>query len=105
MKQSIYTLLFIAFMLSNMQSIAQGFNTGILAGINASQVSGDNYSGFNKAGILVGLFTNLDVSEKVNLQFEINYSQKGSRKNPKTDEGDHEFFLLRLNYIEVPMLV
>ena len=83
---------------------AQSFNAGILAGINASQVSGDNYAGFNKAGILIGLYSNIDVSEKVNLQFEINYSEKGSRKNPKTSEGEHDFFLLRLNYVEVPVM-
>lgn len=83
---------------------AQSFNAGILAGVNASQVSGDGYSGFDKAGILVGLFSNIDVSKRINMQMEINYSQKGSRRNPNTDEGDTDFFLLRMNYIEIPVM-
>ena len=82
----------------------EGFNAGVLAGVNASQVSGDSYSGFNKAGILLGLYTNIDVSQTLNLQFEINYSEKGSRRNPNTDEGDTDFFLLRMNYIEIPVM-
>lgn len=84
---------------------AQSFNIGVLAGVNASQISGDNYSGFNKAGVLVGFYSNVDVSEDINLQFEINYSQKGSRKNPDTENGDTEFFLLRLDYVEVPVMI
>ncbi len=105
MKTGLTSLLFITAILLNSVCFAQDFNAGILAGVNASQVSGDNYSGFNKAGILAGIYTNLDVGEKVNFQLEINYSQKGSRKNPNTAEGDHEFFLLRLNYIDVPLMV
>jgi len=84
---------------------AQNINIGALAGVNASQVSGDGYIGFKKAGILVGLYSNFNISEKLNFQFEINYSEKGSRRNPKTDEGDTDFFLLRMNYVEVPMML
>ena len=92
--------------LFSISSFAQtGFDAGILAGINASQVNGDGYSGFKKAGILVGLYTNVSISEKFNLQLEINYSEKGSRRNPKTSEGDTEFFLMRMNYINVPIMV
>jgi opacity protein-like surface antigen len=88
-----------------MNAFAQeSFNAGMLAGINASQVRGDNYSGFDKAGLLVGLFSNIDVSQNINLQFELNYSQKGSRRNPKTDEGDTDFFLMRMHYIEIPVM-
>lgn len=83
---------------------AQSFNAGGLAGINASQVGGDGYSGFNKAGLLVGLYSNIDISQKVNLQFEINYSQKGSRKNRDIENNDTEEFLLRLDYIEIPIM-
>jgi len=101
-----FSILFIMALGSFTASYGQSsFNAGLLAGINASQVSGDNYGGFDKAGLLVGLFSNLDVSEKVNLQFELNYSQKGSRRNPRTDEGDTDFFLLRMHYIEIPLMV
>jgi len=104
MTKNLYYSIFIFLLLYSTTTYAQGFKAGVLAGINASQVSGDSYSGFDKAGLLLGLYSNFDVSEKVKLQFEINYSQKGSRKNPKTSEGDHESFLLRLNYIEIPLM-
>ncbi len=84
---------------------AQRFQAGILAGVNASQVSGDGYGGFNKAGVLVGVYSNVDISEALDLQLEINYSQKGSRRNPRTDEGDTDFFLMRTNYIDIPVMV
>ena len=103
MKQ-LYFFAFVFFSFTITSSYGQSFNAGILAGINASQVTGDSYSGFNKAGILVGLYSDIDISSKINLQFEINYSQKGSRKNPNTAEGDTEFFLLRLDYIDIPVM-
>lgn len=84
---------------------AQNINIGVVAGVNASQVAGDDFSGFKKAGLVVGGYADFYVSEKINLQFEILYSEKGSRKNPKTDEGDTEFFLLQMNYIEVPLMI
>ncbi len=98
-------LLFLSISLSVLILSAQNFNAGILAGINASQVSGDTYGGFNKAGLLIGVYSDIDVKNNLNLQFEINYSQKGSRKNPKSDETDTDFFLLRMNYIEVPVML
>jgi hypothetical protein len=82
---------------------SQSFNAGISGGINASQISGDGYSGFDKAGILFGVYSNAPISNKLNIQLEINYSQKGSRRN-QTDENP-DFLLLRLNYVEVPILV
>jgi len=93
---------FLFFILGNLT--AQNINIGALAGVNASQVSGDGYGGFNKAGLLIGVYSNFDISQKVNLQFEINYSQKGSRRNPKTDKGNTDFFLLRMNYVEIPVI-
>lgn len=99
-----FSLLLLFIVALHFNAFSQGFNAGILAGINASQVSGDGINGFNKAGILLGLYTNIDVSDAINLQFELNYSEKGSRKNPKPSKGDNDFFLLRTNYIEVPVM-
>lgn len=99
-----FAFLIFFFALSLFPIHAQNFHAGALFGVNASQVSGDNYSGFNKAGLLAGLYTNVNIGRQLNLQAEINYSQKGSRRNPITDQGDTDFFLLRLDYIEVPIM-
>ena len=37
---------------------SQDFNGGVLGGVNASQVFGDQYSGPNKAGLYIGAFVN-----------------------------------------------
>lgn len=98
---------YIVFTLSLVYSItgnSQAIDAGIKAGIAASQISGDGYSGFNKAGIIFGGFAKINLRDKHHIQFEITYTQKGSRRNPKTSEGDNDFFLLRMDYIEVPIL-
>jgi hypothetical protein len=86
-------------------SFSQAFKAGISAGLSTSQVGGDGYGGFNKAGLTGGVFINTSLNEKMDGQFELEYVQKGSRKNPDTEKGDTEFFLLRLDYVQIPMLL
>lgn len=82
---------------------AQDFNAGVLGGINASQVFGDSYSGPNKAGLYLGVFVNRYFSKRSSIQLELDYIQKGSRKNPDGSTGDYDEYKLRLNYIELPV--
>src|SRR5689334_21238513 len=81
---------------------AQNFHAGLLAGISTSQVDGDNLAGYHKVGIKGGVFVNRQLSEKFALQLEIEFLQKGSRK--PVDTIENTFFLMRLNYIDVPLL-
>ncbi len=97
-------LLFIVFLLTTLYSSAQKFNGGILAGVAASQVAGDTYTGYNKAGIYAGAFVNLQVSPRSILQMELEYFQKGSRKNPNPKKDDYAQYLFRVNYVELPLL-
>ncbi len=89
----------IVFVLSVSTLFAQKFHGGLTAGLSASQVAGDTYSGYDKAGLYGGGFVSLDVSQRVTLQMELTYFQKGSRKNP--DSLDYSAYLLRLNYVEL----
>jgi hypothetical protein len=84
-------------------SNAQRFRAEITGGIAGSQVSGDELSGFNKAGIYAGLGVRTSLSKDFELGFRILYFQKGSRKRLKSEEPDSSFYLLRLNYMEVPL--
>jgi len=81
--------------------IAQDFNGGILGGLSTSEISGDRLEGPNKAGVYLGVFVNRYFSKRSSLQMELDYIQKGSRKNP--DSLDYSTYLLRLNYIELPI--
>lgn len=83
---------------------SQDFNGGVLGGINATQVFGDNYSGPNKAGLYLGVYVNRYFSKRSSIQLELDYIQKGSRKNPDGSTGDYDTYILRLDYIELPVL-
>jgi hypothetical protein len=101
MKRAILSVFIISLSLFG---FSQKFNGGAMIGMAASQVAGDNYSGFNKVGPLGGFFVNLKPWDHSSFQFELYYVQKGSKKNANAVEGDYESYLLRINYIEVPLL-
>jgi hypothetical protein len=92
------------FLFSSLITKAQDFNGGLMAGIVGSQVAGDTYSGYNKAGIYAGAFVNLQFSPHSLVQMELEYFQKGSRKNPNPKKEDYDEYLFRANYIELPVL-
>ncbi len=81
----------------------QTFNGGILGGISATQVSGDNSAGYNKVGLTGGLFANFHLSDKILLQGEMSYIMKGSRERP--DENNLRSYKLNLDYIETPIML
>ncbi len=83
---------------------SQIFNGGILIGGDISQVDGDTWDGYHKIGIMGGGFVSLQVSPHSSFQLEIEYIQKGARKNANPEKGDNKMYLLRLHYIEIPLL-
>ncbi|MCE9540284.1 MAG: PorT family protein [Bacteroidetes bacterium] len=95
---------FIVLFISSKVKAQQRFNAGIKAGLSTSQVAGDNYSGFDKAGFVGGFFVRGLFNEKWTGQFEIIYIQKGSRHNANPEKGDFTYYYLGLDYIEVPVL-
>ena len=72
----VYCLLSIVYSLS-----AKQFKAGVTAGIASSQVDGDTYAGYNKAGIFAGAYVTkrLAPESKWSASFEITYIQKGKR--------------------------
>ena len=84
---------------------AQGFKGGATLGLVGSQVAGDTYSGYNKAGVFIGGWVSYDVSKHSAFQMEMTYFQKGSRHNPDYEKNPADFpYLFRADYIEVPLL-
>lgn len=86
-------------------SAQKSFQAGIVAGINGCQIHGDSYSGFDQIGFVAGGFVSTNPGEAWQAQFGIQYSRKGSRHVLHPDYGGYRDFELRLNYIEVPLLV
>jgi hypothetical protein len=81
---------------------AQQFDAGLRFGLCASQVNGDRLSGFNKAGLLGGVYVKRKVAPYFSLGMEMVFIQKGSRK--PTDDFN-SFYRLRVHYVEVPVLL
>lgn len=80
------------------------FNAGVLAGLTTTQIDGDGYSGFDKAGFTFGGFVNNSFgAEKWSGQLELLYVQKGSRRPPNLEKGI-TLYQINLTYIEVPVL-
>ncbi len=84
---------------------AQNFNGGVTLGLVGSQVAGDTYSGYNKAGIFGGGWVSYDISKHSAFQLELTYFQKGSRHNPDYEKNPADYpYLFRADYIEIPIL-
>lgn len=79
------------------------FRGGIVAGLNATQVDGDDFAGFTKLGLNAGFVAQLPLSKKFFMSMEILYSQKGAKS--KTYQGFPTEYRVKLNYAEVPVLI
>lgn len=82
----------------------QSFKGGIHAGLVGSQVAGDLFSGYNKAGISAGGWVGLQISPNSTFQMELSYIQKGSRENPDYEKEKFDSYIMRLGYVELPFL-
>lgn len=77
----------------------QRFKAGLLAGLTASQIDGDESAGYHKLGLQAGLRGVAVLKPKQEASVEILYSQRGCRNQPKT----YPIFSTTLDYIEVPL--
>ncbi|NVO20808.1 MAG: PorT family protein [Bacteroidetes bacterium] len=85
-------------------AFSQRFTGGISVGVVGSQVDGDTYSGYKKAGFTAGGWVNLAMSERTAFEVGLHYIQKGSRHNPDTLLSDLHVFLIKISYVEMPFL-
>ncbi len=87
---------------------AQYFNAGFRLGANFCQIDGDDMIGYNLIGLVGGVFVAYHFNEKWDGQFEMLYSQKGSQRVTTDSTANNingDWDLLRLDYIEVPVMV
>ena len=97
-----FTTVFLVVLFQNTK--AQQFEGGILAGGVSSQIAGDNISGFHKAGLSFGGFVRINLNDQSGLQMELVFIQKGSRTSDQDIKAGMNPYLLRLNYIELPLI-
>ncbi|MEZ4950722.1 MAG: porin family protein [Saprospiraceae bacterium] len=99
------SLLFIFFSFINLKS-QDRFKAAAMFGLNLAQIDGDNYEGYHKPGVHFGLRATTVLTEQLNFNIELLFSQKGSKSKAENFSPSFVFknFDLRLNYIEVPFL-
>ncbi len=107
MKQSLFALLVLSLiiMLTGIVS-AQGITAkGVKIGLNLANVGGDDVENEpdSKIGLAVGGFFTYSLTDKIAIQPEIYYSQKGF-KIEETELGMTVKVTTALNYLEIPIL-
>ena len=80
------------------------FSARLHLGFSASQVHGDQISGFNKFGLSTGASVDMHRNGRDGVQFGLFYTQKGSRRVPDTKNGDFNSWRYRFTYIDLPLI-
>jgi hypothetical protein len=79
------------------------FTARLHGGFSATQVHGDQISGFNKFGLSAGASLDIRRTTRQGVQWGIFYTQKGSRRVPDTKNGDFNSWRYRFTYIDLPL--
>jgi len=107
-RNGLYGLLAVLIYLASVADAgAQSFRGGLMAGLTASEVSGDRSAGPNKVGWYASVFTDYPLSDFSFWHLELMYIFKGSREfNDPDDPSDGAFrdYRFSLQYVEVPVL-
>ena len=100
MKKFVATILFLSLFVT---SPGQDFGASILVGANFSQIDGDQFAGYNKLGLNVGIEIDRALNSDWDAAFEIRFSMKGSKKVVDPDVIDPTL-KISYNYLEVPLM-
>lgn len=104
-----YKLLIIAFLILSAVAHGQRFKGAAIAGFNLSKVAGDEVNGFYqfyRVGLNVGAAVIVPFKKNWDVTLEIDYTQKGAYWGGGVQDDNYPWrYDLRLNYVEVPILV
>lgn len=89
------------FLFSIGSSFAQSFIAEVSVGLSASQINGDELSGFNKPGLVGGAGVAFPFHENWMIKSELFFIQKGSKSTAK----DPFFLIWRSSYLEIPFVI
>ena len=81
----------------------QALHASVFAGVNASQVDGDTYSGFNKVGLTAGAFLNRLIDFNIYWQAELKYGMRGVYEGP--DENSPDLYRSTYHVMELALSV
>lgn len=98
-----FYLIILLLTITSLTGFAQRFEGGALIGLNASQVDGDNYSGYHKPGVALGGFVQTNLSRTIYAGMELKLMQKGSRNIDSLATDGQIKYIMRLNYVDLPV--
>lgn len=84
---------------------AQRIMGALIAGVNATQVDGDEAFGYHKFGLNAGAAAIVPITGNWSVSIENIYNQKGSHQRPRFNDSLDGSYDLKLNYLDVPVLV
>jgi hypothetical protein len=82
------------------------------AGINACQMDGDGYSGYNYLGAEFGVGARIKVHQVLSMSMEFNYSMRGAKETFRADStlqysttytSSRQMYQVQIDYIQVPI--
>lgn len=96
----IYTIALCALMVVGLQA-QERFGAAAVLGLTASQLDGDNSAGFNKLGITAGIKGMTYFTDRLELNVELLFSQRGSQND--LFGADADAFSINMNFLEIPV--
>ena len=98
-----FTSIVILLFLLQFASAQNKFDGSLVFGLNASQIDGDNWWGYDKLGLHGGLKINYGINGPWFVSLEMLYSQRGSQ-NKLLDINSGPLQALNLRYLELPIM-
>ena len=86
-------------------SAQKGFDLSLAMGFNASQIAGDQLAGFDKLGVNGGLKIAYRLKDKMDINLEMLFSQKGSIAKRRFTPAGGNRLNTTLSYLDFPVYV
>lgn len=100
----IVALIAVCFLFLHADAQERRFHAGLIAGLNAAQIDGDQLAGFNRVGVTAGIRGSAVLSERFDLNVEMLFSQRGSRPDIFNALLEPDINIA-LQYAEVPVYI
>lgn len=103
MRKYIFLQVLFILLLSSIHLHAQRFDGGFKLGLSLSQVDGDTYAGYNKAGLTGGMYVKTAMKNNFFAKMEIIYKAAGAHETGTIDDPVN--YKLALHYIRLPLAI
>ncbi|MBL7913739.1 MAG: PorT family protein [Bacteroidia bacterium] len=106
MKKTLKIVLVLAISIASMQSVNAQIKFGPIAGLNISNISGDNSNDNSMLlGAHLGGLVNFSLSDNLSVEPQVLYSMKGANVEIENVVSGTETYVYRLSYLEIPIWV